>query len=87
MKVVEEFYIETAQELRNFVWSEAQQTVKYLTDDEIEQILDIYESSFDLDEYITDTELNGFFWFETETIAEWLGYESFDEIMNRGEIY
>lgn len=30
-----------------------------------------------------ETEINDLFWFEEDTIAEWLGYFSFDEIMNR----
>ena len=34
---------------------------------------------------MTDTELNDFMWFEDDTIAEWLGYNDFDEIMNRSE--
>ena len=28
-----------------------------------------------------DVELNDFFWFERDTIAEWLGYEDYDELM------
>ena len=36
-------------------------------------------------EGMTDTELNNFMWFEDDTIAEWLGYNDFDEIMNRSE--
>ena len=36
-------------------------------------------------EKMSDTELNDFIWFEDDTIAEWLGYNDFDEIMNRSE--
>ena len=62
-------------------WGGAYDTVKYLTDEEIDTL-----------EYIliecnpkgmSDTEINDFFWFEEDTIADWLGYSSFDEIMNR----
>lgn len=68
--------------LTNFnFWSGASDTVSYLTDKEINTIESI------LDEHnengMSETEINDFFWFETETIANWLGYDSFDEIINR----
>lgn len=62
-------------------WGGAYDIVKYLTDEEIDTL-----------EYIlvecnpkgmSETEINDFFWFEEETIADLLGYSSFDEIMNR----
>lgn len=62
-------------------WSGAENTVKYLTCDEIETIFAQLEEIYP--DGMTDTELNDFFWFEDDTIAEWLGYENFDEIMNR----
>lgn len=62
-------------------WSGAEDTVKYLTCDEIETIFTQLEEIYP--DGMTDTELNDFFWFEDDTIAEWLGYENFDEIMNR----
>lgn len=62
-------------------WSGAEGTVKYLTCDEIETIFAQLEEIYP--DGMTDTELNDFFWFEDDTIAEWLGYENFDEIMNR----
>lgn len=78
------YEIETANEVRNMVWSGAKDTVEYLTDEEIEQVLTILEDCFyGCGEDVTETTLNDFFWFEDETIAEWLGYESFEEIMNR----
>jgi hypothetical protein len=33
----------------------------------------------------SDTELNDFFWFERDTIAEWLGYEDYDELIRDRE--
>ena len=61
-------------------WSGAKSTVKYLTSDE----LDTIEFILELEDYVyTETDINDFFWFETDTIAEWLGYNSFDEIMDR----
>ena len=29
------------------------------------------------------TELNDFFWFERDTIAEWLGVKVYEDLMNR----
>lgn len=62
-------------------WSGAKDTVKYLTDDEI----DFIESQLDelYPEGMDETEVNDFFWFDDDTIAEWLGYDSFEDIMNR----
>ena len=62
-------------------WSGARDTAEELTADEIEEIFTILEDAYP--EGMTETELNDFFWFERDTIAEWLGYEDFDEIMNR----
>lgn len=62
-------------------WSGAKDTVKYLTEDEINLIESILEDSFP--EGMSETEINDFFWFEEDTIAEWLGYQSFDDIMYR----
>ena len=60
-------------------WAGAVDAVKYLTWeqlDTIEEILnDIYPDG------IEDTTLNDLFWFEEDTIAEWLGFNSFDELM------
>lgn len=62
-------------------WSGARDTVNYLTDEEVETIFSMLEEIYP--EGISDTELNDFFWFEDDTIAEWLGYSDFEEIMNR----
>lgn len=62
-------------------WSGAEDTAACLTCGEIEtifaQLTEIYPDG------MTETELNDFFWFETETIAQMLGYNSFSEIINR----
>lgn len=60
-------------------WSGAKDTVKYLTDDEIETIFSMLEDS-DPDG-MDETEVNDFFWFEDDTIAEWLGWPDFETIM------
>ena len=76
MKILKE------ESLTNFnFWSGAKDTVKYLTTEEIEIIESILEDGNP--EGMSETEINDFFWFEENTIAEWLGYESFEEIMNR----
>ena len=62
-------------------WSGAKDTVKYLTEDEINLIENILEDCFP--EGMSETEINDFFWFEDDTIAEWLGYSSFDDVMYR----
>lgn len=68
--------------LRNFeFWSGAADRVKYLTDEELDQIESILEDCYP--EGMTETQVNDFFWFEEDTVAEWLGYNSFDEIMER----
>jgi len=70
--------------LRNFnFWSGAKDTVKYLTEDELETIENMLEEINP--DGMSETEINDFFWFEDETIADWLGYNDFEEIMNRDE--
>ena len=64
-------------------WSGAKDTVKYLTDDDLEQIEDILNAEYP--EGIDETELNDFFWFEDDFIAEVLGYSNFDELMEDRE--
>lgn len=76
--------IKTETTLKNFdFWSGAKDTVKYLTESELDTIESYLEELFP--EGMTDVELNDFIWFEDDTIAEWLGYNDFNEIMNRNE--
>lgn len=76
--------IKTETTLKNFnFWSGAKDTVKYLTESELDTIESYLEELYP--EGMTDTELNDFIWFEDDVIAEWLGYNDFDEIMNRSE--
>ena len=68
--------------LRNFeFWSGAKDRVKYLTSSELDTIENLLEDSYP--DGINETELNDIFWFEEDLIAEWLGYNNFDEIMDR----
>ena len=73
-------YTETS--LSNFeFWSGAKDTVKYLTDDELDTIEENLNEAYP--DGMSDTELNDFFCFEDDTIAEWLGYDDFDALMKR----
>lgn len=62
-------------------WSGAKDTAKYLTDLELNQLEEIMEE-MNPDGW-SETEVNDFFWFEDNYIAELLGYNDFEEIMNR----
>ena len=62
-------------------WAGAKDTIKYLTDYELEQLEQILEDL--CPEGLSEEQLNDIFWFERDLIAEWLGYEDFDEIMRR----
>src|SRR5690606_35699900 len=64
-------------------WAGAKDRVKYLTEDELDQIEQNLEDL--CPEGLSDTEINDLFWFEEDVIAEWLGYESFEEIMERNK--
>jgi hypothetical protein len=78
MKVYEE------KSLKDFdFWSGAKDTVKYLTDDELEQIEAILEDAYP--DGMEDTQINDIFWFEDDWIAEMLGYEDFEELTHRDD--
>lgn len=60
-------------------WAGACQCVEELTDEQQEQVWATLEELYP--EGMTETEINDFFWFEADTIAEWLGFEDFDQLM------
>lgn len=62
-------------------WAGAKDTVKYLTDEELDTIEKILEELYP--DGMGETELNDLFWFEDDLIAEWLEYEDFEAIMER----
>lgn len=64
-------------------WSGAVDTVNYLDHDEIVQIFEMLEECYP--DGMSETELNDFFWFEDDLIAEWLGYSDFEELMHRND--
>lgn len=66
--------------LRDFdFWSGAEDTVKYLTGEQLDLIEDILEIEYP--DGMDETEINDLFWFEDDMIANWLGYNSFDSLM------
>ncbi len=70
--------------LTNFeFWSGAKNTVEYLTWEELETIESMLEEMYP--DGMDETDINDFFWFEEDTIAEWLGYEDFEELMHRDD--
>lgn len=71
----------TSDNIYDELWSGGRDTLDDLTDEQIDTILSILESEGS--DY-TLTDLNDFFWFERDTIAEWLGYNNYDELMNGG---
>ena len=78
MKIYEE------KSLKDFdFWGGAKDTVKYLTADELETIEAVLEDCYP--DGMEDVQINDFFWFDDDTIAEWLGYDDFEEIMHRDE--
>lgn len=74
-------YYKTEFNLYDFpAWSGGHDTLetlkeKNLVDDVQAAIEEIY-----CEESPTDTEINDFLWFERDTIAEWLGFSSWDDL-------
>lgn len=70
--------------LRDFeFWSGAKDTVKYLTEDELDTMEAILEDMYP--DGMDETQINDIFWFEEDWIAEMLGYEDFEELMHRDD--
>lgn len=60
-------------------WGGAADNIERLNLQEIKQILELLEELYP--EGISETELNDFFWFDTDTIADWLGYSNWEELL------
>lgn len=58
-------------------WGGALNTVTFLTDQEGQQIFDYLEEIL---ETPSETDINDFFWFEDDRIAEWLGYDDWEDL-------
>lgn len=61
-------------------WSGAKDTVKLLTTIELDIIEDVLEDAYP--NGMTETQINDLFWFDTDVIAEWLGYKDWDALYN-----
>ena len=59
-------------------WSGARDTVKELTEDQLSEVWEMLEEMYP--DGAEDTAINDFFWFEEDTIAEWLGFDSFEKL-------
>lgn len=66
------------QGIRDLVWQGAKDRVEDLTDEQLETILEILSQEYPGG--IDETELNDFLWFDDDTYAEWLGFNSADEL-------
>jgi hypothetical protein len=72
--------IYTEDSIRNFnFWSGGRDTVNDLTWEDFDILEPLIEEAFGGE--VEDVDLNDFFWFERDTIAEWLGYEDYEELM------
>lgn len=61
--------------LSNFeFWSSARDNADKLTSEELDQIEAILENLY-LPDGMEDTQINDLFWFEFETVLEWIGKE------------
>ena len=73
--------IKREENLNNFdFWAGAKQTKDALFSNEIEfieeQLKELFPNGID------EINLNDFFWFDRDIIAEWLGYTDFEELEN-----
>ena len=69
MKVISEI------SLRDFkFWSGGEDRAKNCTDEQLDKIESIMESDAPESGW-TDDDINNFFWFDFDTIADWLGYK------------
>ena len=70
----------TEDSIRNFnFWSGGRDTVNDLTWEDFDILEPLIEEAFGGE--VEDVDLNDFFWFERDTIARWLGYEDYEELM------
>ena len=83
MKVISEI------SLRDFkFWSGGEDWAKNCTDEQLDKIESIMESAAPESGW-TDDDINNFFWFDFDTIADWLGYkdgEHFDAGVNEDDV-
>jgi len=61
-------------------WSGGQETLNDLTSEQLDSLLPMIEEAFP--EGLDATGLNDFLWFERDCIAEWLGFEDYDALLD-----
>ncbi len=61
-------------------WSGAEDTINELSYKELDQLQDMIEELHP--DGIDETELNDFLRFEDDTIADWLGYADWEDLVN-----
>lgn len=72
--------IYTEQSLRNFEgWNGAIDTLENLTEEQLDIIEEMLEDTYP--EGMSETEINDLFWFETDYIAELLGYLDWEDLI------
>lgn len=59
-------------------WSGAKETAAILTELDFDQLEFILEDLYP--EGVSETTINDLFWFEEDTLAEWLGYKDFESL-------
>ena len=64
-------------------WGGATEVAKYLDDDDFAVIENYFLECYD--EYLTETEINDFVWFEDDYIAELLDYDDFEDLVKQKE--
>lgn len=81
-ELTEDVTITEESDLTDFeFWSGARATVAVMTTEDIRTISNYLGEMYP--EGMTPTQINDFFWFEDETIAQLLGYDSFEEYEKR----
>lgn len=74
--------IKTEVTLNSFdFWAGAKDNAKLLTMQELDEVEAMLEDIY-CDEELTDTELNDLFWFDFDTVCEWLGLDP-EEVAER----
>lgn len=59
-------------------WSGAIDTIKFLNDDDLLNIELTLEELYP--EGLEETEVNDIFWFERDMLAQWLGYQDWEDL-------
>lgn len=63
-------------------WSGARDIIQFLTEEDFQKIETYLEEEMAAArEILTETEINDIFWFETDTIAEILGYKDYEDFL------